>query len=153
MIKDTITFRPRYDEVDQMGYMYHAHYVTYCHIARTELMRKYGICDCFIEEQNVMMPVVEMNVRYKHPAHYDEIIYIETFIYKEPLVRFFFNFIFKNSKNEVICTADSTIVFVNKDDRKPIKTPQLVLDMLKPYLSVEKNKSLEGNSLSEIMIG
>lgn len=130
MIKDTITFRPRYNEVDQMGFMYHAHYVTYCHVARTELMRKYGICDSFIEKQNMLMPVVEMSLKYKQPAHYDEEIKIETYIMKEPLVRFVFNFIFKNSNNEVICTAGSSIVFVNKEDGKPLRIPQIVLEML-----------------------
>ncbi|MBK8806265.1 MAG: acyl-CoA thioesterase [Bacteroidales bacterium] len=131
MITDKFTFRPRYDEVDQMGYMYHANYVTYCHIARTEMMRKYGICDCYIEQQNLMMPVVEMNLKYRCPAHYDEEITIETTIIKEPVVKFAFQFVFINSQNEIICTADSTIVFVNKEDRKPLRVPDFVLNKLK----------------------
>ncbi|GAL66792.1 acyl-CoA thioesterase [Jejuia pallidilutea] len=39
MITDVFKLRPRYGEVDQMGYVYHANYVSYCHQARNELLR------------------------------------------------------------------------------------------------------------------
>ncbi len=126
MFTDKIELRPRYGEVDQMGYVYHANYVAYCHQARTELLRKMGICDSILEENNIMLPVIEMNLRYLKPAHYDETLTITTIIKEVPSVRFYFEFEIANDKDEKICKATSTVVFVERQTRKPIRMPALV---------------------------
>ena len=134
MLQDQTTLRPRYNEVDQMGYVYHANYVAYCHQARTEMMRKYGINDKWLEDQQIMMPVIEMNLKYHNPSGYDELLTITTTIKELPVVRFRFNFKFHNQKNELICTATSTVVFVDSETRKPMKVPAVVEDALRKQL-------------------
>ncbi len=74
MITDEIQLRPRYGEVDRMGYVYHANYVSYCHQARTELLRKHGINDKVLEENKVMLPVISFEIKYLKPAHYDDLL-------------------------------------------------------------------------------
>ncbi|MGD2034041.1 MAG: hotdog domain-containing protein, partial [Bacteroidales bacterium] len=71
MLKDEIFIRPRYGEVDKMGYVYHANYVCYFHQARTELLRKYGISDSVLEKNNIILPVISMGLKYYKPAYYD----------------------------------------------------------------------------------
>ncbi|NJO87671.1 MAG: hypothetical protein HC831_00930 [Chloroflexia bacterium] len=66
IIADEIQLRPRYGEVDQMGYVYHANYVAYCHLARTELLRKLGVNDSVLEEKKVMLPVISFEINYKN---------------------------------------------------------------------------------------
>lgn len=134
MLKDQISLRPRYNEVDQMGYVYHANYVTYCHQARTEMMRKYGINDKWLEDHSIMMPVIDMNLKYHNPSGYDELLTITTTIKKLPVVRFQFNFEFHNQQNVLICSATSTVVFVDSETRKPMKVPKMVEDALKEQL-------------------
>ena len=129
-IKGTITLRPRYGEVDRMGYVYHANYVSYCHQARTELLRQLGICDEELESKNIMLPVIEMNLKYHNPARYDELLTIETTITQSPTTRFYFEFEIKNEVGKLICTAKSTVVFVDSKTRKPMKAPKLVIDAL-----------------------
>ncbi|RKE04967.1 acyl-CoA thioesterase [Marinifilum flexuosum] len=131
MIEGECRIRPRYGEVDQMGYVYHANYVDYCHFARTELMRSFGINDKVLEENGIMMPVIEMNLKYKKPTAYDEELLVITRIPEMPLTRFKFNFEFRNQKNELVCKANSTLAFVKSDSRKPIKVPEMVLNSLK----------------------
>lgn len=126
MITDTYQLRPRYGEVDQMGYVYHANYVSYCHQARTELLRKFGINDAKLEANNIMMPVISFNIRYRKPANYDELLTIKTSIKEMPKIRFGFEFKVTNEKDECICTAESEVVFVNKNDRKPIRIPEQI---------------------------
>ena len=130
MITDKIEIRPRYGEVDQMGYVYHANYVSFCHQARTELLRKFGINDSVLEENEIMLPVIEMNLKYLKPAHYDERLTITTTIKEMPVVRFRFEFEITNEKQEKICQATSTVVFVERKTRKPIKIPDLVENTL-----------------------
>ncbi|MCY1636359.1 acyl-CoA thioesterase [Marinifilum sp. D737] len=131
MIEGECRIRPRYGEVDQMGYVYHANYVDYCHFARTELMRSFGINDKVLEENGIMMPVIEMNLKYKKPTGYDEELLVITRIPEIPLTRFKFNFEFRNQNNELVCKANSTLAFVKSDSRKPIKAPEMVLNSLK----------------------
>ena len=128
--------RPRYGEVDRMGYVYHANYITYCHQARTELLREFGINDSVLEENSIMLPVISMDLRYFKPAYYDELLTIKTVIRKLPEVRFHFEFEIRNEAKEKVCTANSTVVFVNSATRKPVKVPELIEEIFKQELEI-----------------
>jgi acyl-CoA thioester hydrolase len=131
MIKDTLQLRPRYDEVDKMGYVYHANYLKYYHQARTELLRKYGVNDSFLEGNNIMLPVISFEIKYKKPAHYDELIFIKTTLKKFPRTRLHFEFEITTKNGTILNTAKSTVVFVNSLTRLPIRVPVLVSNALK----------------------
>lgn len=130
MIKDNIQLRPRYGEVDQMGYVYHANYVSYCHHARTELLRKYSINDRALEDNNVMLPVISFDIKYLKPAGYDELLTVNTFVKEMPKVRFTFEFEIKNEENIIISKAKSIVVFANSKSRRPIIIPDFVKDAI-----------------------
>jgi len=133
MIQDTMQLRPRYGEVDQMGYVYHANYVSYCHQARTELLRKLDLNDKFIEDMNIMMPVISFNIDYKKPAHYDELISITTMIKSLPTTRFYFEFLISNEEGQILSKANSTIVFVDRNSRGPKFVPSFIEEKLSPH--------------------
>lgn len=142
MIQDKIQLRPRYGEVDQMGYVYHANYVSYCHQARTELLRKLGLNDKNIEDMNIMMPVISFNIDYKKPAHYDELISITTTIKELPKTRFYFEFLISNEEGHILSKANSTLVFVNKESRHPKLVPDFIASKLKASFEQENEHSL-----------
>ncbi len=121
-----IQLRPRYGEVDQMGYVYHANYVTYCHQARTELLRQLGIEDHQLEKHNIMLPVISMDLRYHKPAGYDELLTVKTNLKEEPRTRFSFQFEFRNEQNELICSANCSTAIVDRFTRKPMRAPALI---------------------------
>ena len=131
MITDEIQIRPRYGEVDQMGYVYHANYVSYCHQARTELLRKLGIHDSLLEENKVMLPVISFEINYKKPARYDELITIRTVVKEMPEVRFNFEFEVWNEQGILLSTAKSTVVFTDSKNRFPMAVPDFVEKALK----------------------
>ncbi len=122
----TTQIRTRYGEVDQMGYVYHANYVSYCHEARTEMLRQYGINDHILEKNNIMLPVVRFNIDYKSPSHYDDLLTIETTIteVKGPKMRFEFRI--TNEEGALVCKACSVVAFVTADTRKPLRVPEIV---------------------------
>ena len=132
MLTDIFKLRPRYGEVDQMGYVYHANYATYCHQARTELLRKLGINDYELERQSIMLPVISFEIIYKNPAHYDELITIKTIIKEVPKVRFSFEFEIRNEENTLLSKAKSTVVFVDSASRLPKSTPDFIKNILEP---------------------
>jgi acyl-CoA thioester hydrolase len=66
--------RVRYSETDQMGVVYHAHYLVWCEVARTDFIRTFGRSYAELERQGVYLAVTEANVRYHASARYDDCI-------------------------------------------------------------------------------
>ena len=72
-------FRVRYAETDQMGVVYHANYLVWMEIARTELCRVRGVRYRDIErEDGLVLAVAEAQCRYHAPARYDDQILAST---------------------------------------------------------------------------
>lgn len=74
------TLRVRYAETDAMGIVHHANYLVWMEAGRTEFMRHFGFTYRQLEELGVVMPVLEVNVRYRMPAYYDDEIEISTWV-------------------------------------------------------------------------
>ena len=70
--------RVLYGDTDAGGVVYYANYLRYFEQGRTELMREHVMPYSLLEEQGVIMPVVECQVRYKASAKYDDNLVIET---------------------------------------------------------------------------
>ncbi|WP_179351786.1 acyl-CoA thioesterase [Winogradskyella vidalii] len=130
MITDIFQLRPLYGEVDQMGYVYHANYVIYCHKARNELLRKFGIDEVVLENNDIILPVISFNINYKKPAHFDELISIKTSISEMPHTRFNFEFDIRNEQNTLLIKAESTVVFADKQSRRPKRIPEFIKNKL-----------------------
>ena len=136
MITDIFELRPRYGEVDQMGYVYHANYVTYCHQARNELLRKLGLDEIILEKQHIILPVISFDIKYKKPAHYDEPITIKTIIREVPNIRFSFEFEIKNGDHILLSKAKSSVVFVDSESRLPKRIPKCIENILKDAYAI-----------------
>lgn len=74
------TFRARYAETDQMGVIYHSHYLVWCEIGRTDFLRSLGRTYAELEREGVFLAVTEARIRFLAPARYDEEIRVETWI-------------------------------------------------------------------------
>lgn len=70
--------RVRYQETDRMGVVYHANYINWFEIGRTELIRDRGFPYSRIEEMGLFLPVVELESKFLQPAKYDDTIAIYT---------------------------------------------------------------------------
>lgn len=73
-------WRVRYHETDQMGVVYHANYANWFEIGRTELIRELGIPYSEIEKRGLLIPVTRLEIHYRHPAKYDDLVEIRTAI-------------------------------------------------------------------------
>ena len=71
-------FRVRYSETDQMGVVYHANYLVWCEIGRTELMRATGNSYAELEREGIALAVVDASLRFMRPARYDNMIRVTT---------------------------------------------------------------------------
>ncbi|HET7234047.1 MAG TPA: thioesterase family protein [Longimicrobium sp.] len=74
----SVEFRARYAETDQMGVVYHANYLPWCEIGRTDLIRRVWRPYAELEAEGVMLAVTEVNLRYHASARYDDLIRVVT---------------------------------------------------------------------------
>lgn len=80
MDQHTVLLRPRYAETDQMGVIYHANYLVWMEMGRTELCKQRGFNYKDMEKDGILLAVVEVNCRYLFPARYDDHIAVVTTI-------------------------------------------------------------------------
>jgi acyl-CoA thioester hydrolase len=73
-----VEFRVRYAETDAMGFVYHTHYLVWCEVGRTSLLRELGTSYAELERQGVFLAVSQAEIRYHAPARYDDLIRVDT---------------------------------------------------------------------------
>jgi acyl-CoA thioester hydrolase len=78
MSEHVVRLRPRYGEVDSMGVVYHANYLAYFDIGRTEWMRAAGVVYAEMDRSGFRLAVVDAGVRYLQPAVFDEELSVAT---------------------------------------------------------------------------
>ncbi len=131
MIKGDIKLRVRYSDTDQMGYVYYGRYASYYEVARVELFRNLGFSYKKLEEEGIGMPVIDMETKYLLPIKYDEEITISTRIEKLPSSRIIFHYEILNQNNDLANTAKTTLTFINLLNKRPVRTPKELLDLIK----------------------
>jgi acyl-CoA thioester hydrolase len=84
--------RVRYAETDQMGFVYYGRYMEYLEVGRVEMMRARGIPYRLVEEKRIWMPVSHVELKYRAPGRYDELLTIRTHIRTMPRATLDFEF-------------------------------------------------------------
>ena len=126
----TTTLRVRYGETDKMGIVYYGNYATYLEQGRTEWLRDMGFSYKWIEDNGVHLPVVELNIKYKAPARYDDILTITTRLKKIPTYRIDFIYEIHNQEGQLLITGETSLVFVNSITNKLQKAPDYLVKKL-----------------------
>ena len=114
-----------------MGVVYYGNYAQYFEMGRTEWLRKFGLSYKWMEDNGIMLPVIDLNVKFKQAAHYDDLLTVVTELQKLPTIRIAFNYEIYNEKKELITTASTTLVFVDKVTKKPMMAPQYLIEKLR----------------------
>ncbi len=115
-----------------MGYVYYGNYLEYFEVARTEMIRTFGLTYSELESNGVMLPVVYAAVDYKEPLLYDEPFKIHTFLFKEPGVKLDTWYkITDESGDRVKAVGHVILVFMDATTRRPVRAPQYFVEGLK----------------------
>ncbi len=124
MITKEIKIRVRYKETDKMGIVHHSNYVNYYEVARTEMLRSYGISYRQMEEQGIMLPVRQVTMDYFAPAHYDDLLSVRISLKEPPGVKLVFDHEIRNEQGELLNTGRVVLVFTHAATRKPCRAPE-----------------------------
>lgn len=133
MIVYDARIRVRYGETDQMGFLYHARYVDYYDVARTEMLRSLGSSNKELEADGYMLPVIGLEVHYGTPAYYDDLLTVRVILPEMPRARLKFLFEVYRENGDKINTGSVTLAFMNAASRRACRAPKWFLDLLAPH--------------------
>jgi len=123
-------FRVRYSETDQMGVVYHAEYLVWCEIGRTDYIRALGLPYSELERRGTALAVAEATIRYHQPARYDDLIRVETRLSEVRSRAITFEYLIRNSDTgDRLATARTLLVSLDATG-KPIPLPAEVRSLM-----------------------
>jgi acyl-CoA thioester hydrolase len=131
MISFETKIRVEYHHTDQMGIVHHSNYVKFFEVARTEWLRAIGLTYAEMERRGVMMPIVDVAVKYRNPALYDELISVTAFVDALPMARMTFRYEVRGEDGREIASGSTTLGFIDSVTRRPMRAPQWLLEVIK----------------------
>lgn len=130
-----ITVRVRYSETDQMGVVYHANYLVWCEIGRTEHMRRLGTSYAELERSGVKLAVSEASVRYHAPARYDDVVRVRTTLDEVGSRMITFRYLLTHADTGARLASASTTLVAIDDVGRVTRIPPEVRDLLSRGIS------------------
>jgi acyl-CoA thioester hydrolase len=113
--------RVRYAETDQMGVVYHANYLVWCEIGRTDFIRHFGVSYAEMERRGVTLAVSDAAIRYQGAARYDDAIRVETRLSDVRSRRVVFEYVISNATSgERLATARTALVSLDPHGRPAV---------------------------------
>ena len=134
MYQFTTQIRVRYAETDQMGIVYYGNYAQYFEVGRVETIRSLGMSYKALEDMGVMLPVVEMNIKYLRPAQYDDVLNIQSTIKELPdkhIIQFHQDIY--NEVGKMITSGVVLLYFLDNESRKRVNIPKELHEKLAVY--------------------
>jgi len=126
--------RIHYALTDQMGVVYHGHFAQLYEIGRTESIRQLGFAYKEIEALGIIMPVVDLHVKFFQPAKYDDLVTVRTTLKEIPQHHkvIFYGEIF-NENNNLLSTGEITMYFMNAKEMTRANMPAPLIEKLKVF--------------------
>lgn len=126
----------RYYETDQMGIVHHSNYIRYFECGRMAMLEEVGLPMHKIEEAGVMMPITEVECRYRVPAKLGDKLRVVTMINEMPRARLTVHTEIYNQNDQLLSTGSVTMGFIDAVTRRPIRCPQMLVDIFKDHINI-----------------
>jgi len=124
--------RVNYSEVDQMGVVYHARYIVWLDMARTEHLRLAGTSYREVEDSGYRLAVGELSVRFRRPARYDDLVRVRCWVREVASRRVTFGYAIEDSASGALLATATTAMMVLDTGMAPTRLPERIRDMLAP---------------------
>lgn len=123
-----LKIRPRYAETDQMGIIHHSNYLIYMEQARLEWLNALGFSYQRMEDEGVLLPVYQIDIKYKNPIKFGDEITVKTTLRTIPTTRVVFDYEITKKDGFLCATAVLTLVFTDAKSFRPRKPIPEFLD-------------------------
>lgn len=126
--------RVDYSETDQMGVVYHARYLVWLDVARTEHLRRTGISYRELEELGVRLVVSDLAITYRRAARYDDPIRVRTWVTDRASRKVTFGYAVEHDESGELLATATTALLVLDHSFAFARLPESVAEMLVPTL-------------------
>lgn len=127
-----IHHRVRYADTDKMDMVYHGSYIPMLEAARVDTIREIGWVYDEMEKAGILLPVVDLQVKYFIPARYDQILRIETHVTESPTSRLKFSFSIFHEES-LLVKAQVCLAFVDASSSRPTRAPEKLIESLESH--------------------
>ena len=130
MLSHDCKIRVWYKHTDQMAICHHSNYICYYEAARSELLRELGMSFAEVERRGIMMPILEVQSKYRKPAYFDEPAHRAHHPPRE--TRRTHQLLLRNLQRarRAINTGMTQLGFIHSDTRRPCRCPEWFLALL-----------------------
>jgi acyl-CoA thioester hydrolase len=140
------TVRTRYGEVDRMGVVYHAHYLSYFEAGRTEYLRSIGRTYRDVEDGGMLLVVADAGLRFHRPAGYDDVLRVRTRVASVTGVRVRFEYEVERSRDGVLVATGHTTLASTDRDGRPVRMPADLRETLERHVEPGVPSRPEGDA-------
>jgi acyl-CoA thioester hydrolase len=122
--------RVYFEDTDSGGVVYHANYLKFMERARTEWLRKLGLNQIKLkQEDKVMFVVRKIDIQYKIPARFNDELLIQTDCVKTTDYSIMLKQNILRDK-QTITEGSVEIVCINSDLFKPVRIPKMAKQLM-----------------------
>ena len=126
-----LSIRVRYSETDRMGVVHHSSYLIYLEEGRTALMRDMGLPYDEVEDSGFALGVRKLEVRYRQPARYGDVLRVRTDILRMGNASISFGYEIRREADQMLLLTGSVeTVCVEGATLKPVATPPSIRRLL-----------------------
>ena len=124
--------RVTYAECTLGNHVYHARYLDILETVRGAFFHQLGQSFLAWQEKDRIFPIIDCRLRYKHPAHYDDVISVELCVGLLEKVQLAFDYRLFNAEGRLLVEAMTHHVCTNVKS-KPKRLPEGLASALAPY--------------------
>ncbi len=115
--------RVRFGDTDLMGIVHHAVYLSYFEAGRVEYLRRRGVEAEGWAARGLHFPVVDAKLRYRRPAHFDQLLVVESRVSKLTRVTLEFCYDVVRAVDAELLVQGSTLLACVDQTHKPVRIP------------------------------
>ena len=126
-----------YGDTDAYGVVWHGSYLRWMEKGRIDMAEDMGLSLVEMQKNDIVLPVTNINIKYKSSAKLNETVIIETKVIKISPLTFTFNQVIKEKLTGRICTqADVEVVAVSNEGKLYRRLPDVLKNALEKALEV-----------------
>lgn len=127
-----------YADTDMMGVIYHANYLKWFELGRTQLIEDLGYNYLDMESAGYYAPVYKAGITYKKAVRYGDKAFVKTWVDENQGLRTIYGYTIVNGEGEVCAEGTTTHVVVRKDDFKPVQFKKIFPEWFQRYEEIKK---------------
>ena len=126
-----------YSDTDAYGVVWHGSYLRWLEKGRVDWCEMQGYNLIELEAQDIVLPVVNLNVKYKSSAKLNDILIIETWIEKFNSLSVTFKQVIKSKETgKTFIEAEVEVVAISNDGKLYRRMPEILADIFKKELEL-----------------